>query len=124
MGMSAYSISTPVARDVHTKAGYRSTHNEDHALIRKVLTGPGDIELTESDYLDITLDPMHTGQDSAEVDELCEPYEHLTQPGSRFPSNNRILRFAFKKHDTRQPFEFLILFQEPQQSGIKIRILS
>lgn len=93
IGMSAYTISMSLARDIRTNTGYRSAHNEAHALVRKILTQSGDIDPSVPGYLDITLDPMHTGREAKAAAELCK---HLTETETRFPGNDRILRFAIK----------------------------
>ena len=93
IGMSAYTISMSLARDIRTNTGYRSAHNEAHALVRKILTQPGDIDPSVPGYLDITLDPLHTGRETKAAAELCE---HLTNTETLFPGTDRILRFAVK----------------------------
>lgn len=93
IGMSAYTISMSLARDIRTNTDYRSAHNEAHALVRKILTQPGDIDPSVPGYLDITLDPIHTGRETKAAAELCE---HLTATETRFPGTDRILRFAIK----------------------------
>lgn len=94
IGMSAYTISMSLARDIRTNTGHRSAHNEAHALVRKILTQSGDIDPTVPGYLDITLDSMHTQRETAAAGELCE---HLTAAETRFPGTDRILRFAIKE---------------------------
>lgn len=85
IGMSAYTISMTLARDTRTNTRYRSAHNEAHALVRKILTQPGDIDPTIPGYLDITLDPLPTGRESVAATE------------TRFPGTDRILRFAIRE---------------------------
>ncbi|MDQ0095970.1 putative transposase [Paeniglutamicibacter psychrophenolicus] len=94
IGMSAYTISMSLAGDVRTNTGYRSAHNGAHALVRKILTQPGDIDPTVPGYLDITLDPLPTGRETAAAAELCE---HLTETETPFPGTDRILRFAVRE---------------------------
>ncbi len=93
IGMTAYTISMALARDIRTNTGYRSAHTEAHALVRKILTQPGDIDPTVPGFLDITLDPMHTGRETKAAAELCE---HLSATKTRYPGTDRILRFAIK----------------------------
>lgn len=94
IGMSAYTISMSLARDIRTNTGYRSAHNEAHALVRKILTQPGDIDPSIPGYLDITLDSMHTPRETTAAAELCE---HLNATETRYPGTDRILRFAIKE---------------------------
>jgi hypothetical protein len=93
IGMSAYTVSMSLARDILTNTGYKRAKKEAHALVRKILTQPGDIDPTVPGYLEITLDPMPTQSETNAAAELCE---HLTATETRFPGTDRILRFAIK----------------------------
>lgn len=94
IGMSAYTISMSLAGDIRTNTSYRSALNGTHALVRKILTQPGDIDPTVPGYLDVTLDPLSNGRENAAAAALCE---HLTETETRFPGTDRILRFAVKE---------------------------
>ena len=83
-----------MAPDIRTNTGYKRAKKEAHALVRKALTQPGDIDPTVPGYLDITLDPLPTGRETAAAAELCE---HLTATETRFSGTDRILRFAIKE---------------------------
>ena len=87
-------VSMSLSGDIRINTGYRGAHNEAHALVRKILTQPGDVDPTVPGYLDITLDPLPTGWETAAAAELCA---HLTETETRFPGIHRILRFAIRE---------------------------
>lgn len=68
--LSAYTISMSLARNIRTVTGYRNAHNGANALVRKILTQPGDIDPTVPGHLDITLDPLPTGRERTAAAEL------------------------------------------------------
>lgn len=94
--MAAYNTSMALAREIRTNTGYKRANREAHALIRKLLQQPGDIDPTTPGVLSIRLDPMPTTRETKAVAELCE---HLTNTKTVYPGTNLILKYAIKTKD-------------------------
>ncbi|HET7386942.1 MAG TPA: hypothetical protein VFJ19_09805 [Nocardioidaceae bacterium] len=92
--IAAFNTTTALARDLRIHTGYARAGDEAYALIRQVLTHPGDIDPdVENQTLTVRLDPLPTGRATRAVAELCE---HLTDTQTRYPGTDLVLRYQIK----------------------------
>lgn len=93
--MAAYNASMMLATEVRVNTSLRA-RNYTHQFIRQALTGSGDIDPRQEGYLDVVLDPLPTGRQSAVLAELCE---RLTATGTVYPGTGRVMRYRVKDRE-------------------------
>ncbi len=91
--MAAYNTAMALASEVRTNTGFKRATKEAHALVRKVLNSPGDIDPSVPGVLRICLDPLPTRRETTAAAELCE---HLTATRSVYPGTDLVLRYEIK----------------------------
>ena len=91
--IAAFNTATALARAIRVHTGYARANHEAHALVRQVLTGSGDIDLSQDGVLTVRLDPLPTRRATTAIAELCE---HLTATQTRYPGTDLVLRYEVK----------------------------
>jgi hypothetical protein len=91
--IAAFNTATALARAIRVHTGYARANHEAHALVRQVLTGSGDIDLSQDGVLTVRLDPLPTMRATTAIAELCE---HLTATQTRYSGTDLVLRYEVK----------------------------
>lgn len=88
--IAAFNTATALARAI--RIDYARANDEAHALVRRALTGSGDIDPRDG-VLTVRLDPLPTGRVTTAIAQLCE---HLTATQTRYPGTDLVLRYEVK----------------------------